>query len=126
MVVARYHGQVVFCRDVAAAADLYERSLGFRRGDASDGDIAMHALVAEAGEASVEVYLHPASEPAPVGLGTFVVDDVDAAIAELTGHGWQVIGAAADQPWGVREAAVTDPDGHSLTLTGPTIGHDAS
>lgn len=126
MVMARYQGQVVFCRDVAAAADRYEQSLGFRRDYDSDGDVALRALVAGGDEASVEIYLHPSAEPTPSRLGTFVVADVDEAVADLVGHGWRVTGAVTDQPWGVREATVTDAEGHSLTLNAPIFADDAA
>jgi hydroxymethylpyrimidine/phosphomethylpyrimidine kinase len=120
MVVARYQGQVVFCRDVAAATDRYERSLGFRRDYESGGDIAMRALVADGGDVSVEFYLHPGTDPAPSQLGSFVVEDVDEAVADLTGHGWRLTRPVVDQPWGAREATLSDPEGHSLTLNAPT------
>ncbi len=125
MVMTRYQGQVVFCRDVAAAADRYEQSLGFRRDYESNGDVAMRALVADGHEASVEIYLHPSVESKPSLLGTFVVADVDEAVADLAGRGWRVTGAAADQPWGVREATVTDAEGHSVTLNAPVSATDA-
>ena len=125
MVMARYQGQVVFCRDVAAASDRYERSLGFRRGYESNGGVAMRALVAGDGEGSAEIYLPPPVDPAPSTLGTFVVDDVDEAVADLVMHGWHVRSAPADQPWGVREATVADDEGHILTLSAPRPAGDA-
>lgn len=118
MVVARYHGQVVLCVDVPATAELYETSLGFHHGYDSDGDISLRAPVADASEATVEIYLHPATEAIPIQLGTFIVDDVDASVRDLTSHGWQIATPAADTPWGVREATLTDPNGHTLTLDG--------
>lgn len=125
MVVARYHGQVVFCRDVAGSAARYERCLGFHRDYDSDGDIAMRALVAGDSGASVEIYLHPGMEPAPVHLGTFAVDDVNTAAQELSGDGWQLSDPGpVDQPWGVREATATDPEGHSITLNSPLSSQD--
>lgn len=119
MVVARYHGQMVFCVDVPATAELYETSLGFQHAYNSDGDISLRAPVADASEATVEIYLHPATEATPTQLGTFIVDDVDASVQDLTSHGWLIATPAFDTPWAVREATATDPNGHTLTLNGP-------
>lgn len=121
MTLARYYGQVVFCLDVPATADLYERSLGFRRAYDSGGDIGLRAPVAGSEEATIEVYLHDAPAANPAVLGTFAVDDVDSAVDDLTGHGWRIVVAAADQPWGIRDATLADPNGHTLTLTGPPM-----
>jgi catechol 2,3-dioxygenase-like lactoylglutathione lyase family enzyme len=44
------------------------------------------------------------------------VRDVDAELARLAGAGVEVVEAPADQPWGLREARVRDPDGLMLVL----------
>ena len=40
------------------------------------------------------------------------VDDVDALCAELAKRGVSIIYGPVDRPWGVRNAAFRDPDGH--------------
>lgn len=44
-----------------------------------------------------------------VGIG---VDDVDSVFADLEARGVAVAEPPADQPWGVRNFYVTDPDGY--------------
>ncbi len=40
------------------------------------------------------------------------VDDVDAACAELTRHGVELLNGPVDRPWGVRSATFADPAGY--------------
>ncbi|GIG60689.1 extradiol dioxygenase [Longispora fulva] len=45
------------------------------------------------------------------------VDDVDARVEELAGHGATVVAPAADRPgWGIRSACLRDPDGNLVEL----------
>jgi catechol 2,3-dioxygenase-like lactoylglutathione lyase family enzyme len=46
-----------------------------------------------------------------VQLG-FAVDDVDAFCAELSERGIPIVYGPVDRPWGRRNAAFVDPDGH--------------
>ncbi len=46
----------------------------------------------------------------------FVVDDADAAYAELVGAGAAPVTPPADRPWGQRTGYVGDPDGHLIEL----------
>ena len=41
-----------------------------------------------------------------------LVDDVDAACAELARHGVTLLNGPQDRPWGVRTASFSDPAGH--------------
>ena len=43
---------------------------------------------------------------------TLGVDDVDATVAGLTARGVQLLNGPVDRPWGIRTAALADPDGH--------------
>ncbi|HJU37709.1 MAG TPA: VOC family protein [Gaiellaceae bacterium] len=47
------------------------------------------------------------------------VDDVDAWHAELTGRGVELDYGLGDQPWGMREFGVQDPDGHDIAFGAP-------
>jgi predicted enzyme related to lactoylglutathione lyase len=44
------------------------------------------------------------------------VRDVDAEFARLSAEGVKVVEAPVDEPWGLREARVRDPDGLMLVL----------
>jgi lactoylglutathione lyase len=43
---------------------------------------------------------------------TVWVDDADAACAQLTSRGVELLNGPVDREWGVRTASFTDPDGH--------------
>jgi lactoylglutathione lyase len=49
-------------------------------------------------------------------LLTIWVEDADAAAAELTGRGVELLNGPIDRPWGVRTAAFVDPDGHAWEI----------
>ena len=49
-------------------------------------------------------------------LLTIGVDDVGAVGAALTKRGVVLLSGPVDRPWGVRTAALTDPDGHIWEL----------
>lgn len=49
-------------------------------------------------------------------LLTIGVDDVPAACAALARCGVALLNGPVDRPWGVRSAALTDPDGHLWEL----------
>ncbi len=46
------------------------------------------------------------------------VRDVDAEFNRLAGAGVEVVEAPVDEPWGLREARIRDPDGLVLVLIG--------
>jgi catechol 2,3-dioxygenase-like lactoylglutathione lyase family enzyme len=66
-------------------------------------------------------------EPATIaaaGMGpnvllTLSVEDVDAAVEQLTARGVELLNGPVDRPWGVRTACFADPDGHAWELAGP-------
>jgi len=43
-------------------------------------------------------------------------DNVDQTIAELASKGVSMLNGPIDRPWGLRTAALTDPDGHNWEL----------
>ncbi|GAA4586761.1 catechol 2,3-dioxygenase-like lactoylglutathione lyase family enzyme [Actinoplanes octamycinicus] len=67
---------------------------------------------------TTEIMLH--QRPPTAGLAgvaiSFRVDDVDAVTAAAEKAGAAVIDAPEDQPWGERQAVLTDPDGHVFCL----------
>jgi PhnB protein len=40
------------------------------------------------------------------------VDDVDEVVAKATQYGGSVIDPPTDQPWGLRQAIISDPEGY--------------
>jgi PhnB protein len=40
------------------------------------------------------------------------VDDVDGVVAKAIQYGGSVIDPATDQPWGLRQAIISDPEGY--------------
>lgn len=75
------------------------------------------------GEASNLVTPAPVAD-AGAGSGfqlTIWVDDVDAALADLTASGVTVLNGPIDRVWGQRTAAFADPDGHVWEIA-QTIG----
>jgi uncharacterized glyoxalase superfamily protein PhnB len=104
--------------NVGASAEFLERVLGFARGvtlENADGQLRYAEM--RRGDTAV-MLVRKGDEATPSGgsaaLYTYV-EDVDAAatVARNAGAG---VGDAADQPWGDRTAAVTDPDGYRWVL----------
>lgn len=114
-----FDGFVIFCADVATSARFYEGALGLRQESNAD-DISLH-LPTKGNAEGASLLLHPRHDgmPTPHELGIFAVDDVDATIERLRSAGYVISSEPTDQPWGVREGGVHDPDGYSLTLTAP-------
>ena len=48
---------------------------------------------------------------------TLVVDDVDAACAEMAARGVTLLNGPIDRPWGLRTASFSDPGGHIWEIT---------
>ena len=111
-----YEGRTVFCADVSASATYYEKVLGLRRAFEADGDIGMTLPVVDSPEAEITLYLHHATAPTPVDLGSFRVPDVDAFIDRYRAAGYPVVAEPADTPWGTREAIINDLDGNGLLV----------
>jgi catechol 2,3-dioxygenase-like lactoylglutathione lyase family enzyme len=48
---------------------------------------------------------------------TLLVDDVDAACADLLARGAELLNGPIDRPWGLRTACFSDPGGHIWEIT---------
>jgi catechol 2,3-dioxygenase-like lactoylglutathione lyase family enzyme len=115
MAPAAFQGLIVFCQDVEAAAAFYEGLLGLRR-ERDEDDIELTVPVAN-GTGTITVLLHPGTGTPGRELGTFSVDDVDELVERARAAGRRVELEPVDEPWGVRHAAIADPDGHVVDLT---------
>ncbi|MEU1395732.1 VOC family protein [Micromonospora zamorensis] len=109
---------IVSVADRERALTLYRDALGLAE-KYTAGDMVTLAVPG----AGIELMLH--ERPPTPGLAgvavSFLVSDVDATTARARKAGAQVVDAPADQPWGERQAVLTDPDGHVLCLVAPTI-----
>ena len=113
----------VLYRDVAEALDWLTRAFGFRetlRFTEDDGRVT-HAEMDVSG--STVMLGQPSSSfrnPAELGVATVLlhvsVDDVDARFEQAVSAGAGVVREPADQSYGDRNCAVTDPEGHQWWL----------
>lgn len=130
------NGVTIRCRDLKASAHFYEDLLGFRRGQQLGTMLELFgdtgpwpALVDPPPPSRITVMLDQVDEVAAravddvygvvIGL---TVDDVDASVDRLRSAGRGVRFEARDETYGVRNAAVYDPDGHEVWLSGPLKG----
>jgi catechol 2,3-dioxygenase-like lactoylglutathione lyase family enzyme len=110
--------EILASRVVLRPAD-YQRSLTFYR-DAIGLAIAREygaGTVFYAGQSLIELAGHatpPADAPPFPGALWLQVRDVYATQAELEGRGVPIARDAKEEPWGLHEMHVTDPDGVAL------------
>ncbi len=119
MTTLTFTGHTVFCTDLTASARFYEDVLGFTRGTADEAHLSVLAPVTDSPGVTVSVLLHQSDQPQPTDLGSFETADVDAVVGRVREAGGTVTTGPTDAPWGVREAAVSDPDGNGLYISGP-------
>ena len=109
----------VLYRDPAAAARWITEVLGFCEairftvpdgGPVAHVELERHGAVLMLGLAGSRL-----GETASITL--VFVDDVDAACARIPAAGGAVLEGPANQPWGLRQAIVADPEGQRWELT---------
>lgn len=104
---------IVSVADLGRALGLYRDVLGL--GVTSQfGEVVRMAIPGS----TTELLLHQRT-PTPGLAGVAIslrVDDVDGITAAAEKAGATVVDAPADQPWGERQAVLTDPDGHVICL----------
>jgi predicted enzyme related to lactoylglutathione lyase len=102
--------------DLGPALGLYRDALGF-----SEKYRAADVVMLGVPGGGLELLLH--RRPPTPGLygvtASYLVDDVDASTAAAEKAGATVVDAPADQPWGERQAVLTDVDGHPFCLVAP-------
>ena len=84
-------------------------------GRVGHAELVVGAAVVGIGLALGDAPAHDDVVPTRATLRTMTlvfVDDVDAAAAAATAVGGTVIDPPTDQPWGLRQAIVADPEGH--------------
>jgi catechol 2,3-dioxygenase-like lactoylglutathione lyase family enzyme len=111
---------ILLSRDLAATARFYE-ALGFTAARPLDD-----YLIVDRDGAEIHFVPAPHLEPRTSDAMCYLhVDDVDAVLEEWAAAGLPRSGiprltAAEDKPWGLREAALVDPDG-TLVRVGSTV-----
>jgi uncharacterized glyoxalase superfamily protein PhnB len=104
---------IVSVADLGPALGLYRDALGFIEKYRTDEIVMLGAS-----EGGLELMLHQ-RPPTPGQYGvavSYVVDDVDAVTSAAEKAGARVVDPPADQPWGERQAVLTDVDGHVFCL----------
>jgi len=122
----------LFVDDVETTIRFYRANLGLRPPEKYDPDgyVALHAGavtigVSRATNLEPDHYFSPERLSAQRGVGVEIVievDDVDRYYALATSwaarHGGDVE-PVADQPWGLRDFRIIDPDGYYVRVTSP-------
>lgn len=99
--------------DMAAALDLYTRTLGFELNFAWPQDADAPIAYAILRQDACELHLS-ATDAARPGSAYFFVDNVAGLHAAALAHRAPITEKLKDQPWNMREFEVTDPDGNRL------------
>jgi uncharacterized glyoxalase superfamily protein PhnB len=110
-------------RDVAASAEFFRDVLGFEI-DFLHGDPPSHGRVMKGdGTYGQPIYIHLSKarpeDVRPSGeLRIHVGRDLDGLFEAYRAHGVELVFAPVSQPWGLREFAVRERDGHVLRFCG--------
>jgi PhnB protein len=114
-------------KDAASAADFYRRALGAQetsRSAAPTGQLVIELEVQ--GHRFSVVDENPSAfnmSPGSVGGTTvrlsLIVDDPDALAGQFVAAGGRIIFPVGDQPYGMRQGRVGDPEGHHWLLGRP-------
>ncbi|WP_194922272.1 GNAT family N-acetyltransferase [Catenulispora rubra] len=112
----------VFVADLDAFVDFYTRVLGFTLSDDRRATASPYAAVA-LGTARIGAVrswgdLELAVRSIPSGAELVLeVDDVETAHHRATESGWPIADGLTEQPWGLRDFRLFDPDGYYLRVT---------
>jgi catechol 2,3-dioxygenase-like lactoylglutathione lyase family enzyme len=112
--------------DMAAMRDFYEHVLGLELAREHPAGVAFRT-----GQSYIELYPSPAAGMAQHTLGSFEVDDLEAAVATLRGRGvtfeeydfpqLKTVAGIALFSGGTRAAWFKDPEGNILGIVQPTL-----
>ncbi|GIG19344.1 hypothetical protein Cch01nite_00680 [Cellulomonas chitinilytica] len=112
----------LFPADLDRTVDFWTRALGFTlERDERTAAVPYVALRRDAvllGAARRDAVAPDALRRPPTGVEIVLdVDDLDAERARIVGAGFRLEADAADQPWGLRDLRLLDPDGHYVRVT---------
>ena len=101
---------VVHVTDPAAAREFYEGFFGFRVAMEEDGLLMLASESVPTTQVIVAWESPTAMDPDVLSLDLSVeVEDVDAAYAEASRRGLEIVRELRDEPWGIRRFFVRDP-----------------
>ncbi len=114
-------------QDLAACAAFYRDTLGLQVHESEADHVAfkvgdLYFFVQEFASAARMMSGEPLDLPAGGGSHVLLaasVDDVDAMYAALKAKGVHMLRPPADQPWGLRTAYFTDPEGNFWEIHQP-------
>ncbi len=113
----------VFASDPEASGEFYRRVLGFEELSRQQADGQVHYLWMGRGTARIGIGLHrervdPAVRRVPSGTEIVLeVDDIESELSRIVATGWPLEAGLREQPWGLRDFRLRDPDGYYLRLT---------
>lgn len=117
-------------KDAASAADFYRRAFAAKelsRSAAPTGQLVIELSVQGHRFFAVDEN-PPAFNVSPGSLGgttvrlSLIVDEPDALAKEVAAAGGRIIFPVGDQPYGMRQGRVADPEGHHWLLGRPLEG----
>ena len=117
-------------KDAVAAIDFYREALGAveqERFTAPTGhvvaELAIHGLRFFVVDENPEAFnLSPKSLDGTTVRLNLIVEDPDSTAAQAIGAGAHEIFPVADQPYGLRQGRIADPDGHHWLIGKPLDG----
>lgn len=114
--ISKLNTIVIHVKDVEKSAHFYGDVLGLEKGPVEQ-DMAWFSVGSR--ENAVPILLHYSPLPQPTNAAIsidFEVEDVEEAVSIIEEAGYKVTQGPIVQEWGVKEAIVTDPDGHKIWL----------
>ena len=110
----RFSSTLLFVTDLRRSSDFYQRLLQlpavFHGPDLAQFDIGHFALMLHADR-------KPDGKPRGAGVNFhFAVDDVDQTWQRLDESGFALECKPVQQPWGMREFSMKDPDGYEIEI----------
>lgn len=112
MIAVRRAIPTMFVSDLDAAIAWYERVLGFQ---------ATFRITDYAGLSLGGAYIHLGKSEPPITAAFYLelAHGVDEFVEAVAAKGVPILSALKDQPYGMREATVHDPDGNEIYIGQP-------
>jgi predicted enzyme related to lactoylglutathione lyase len=116
---------VLGVRDVQAAADFFEKRLGFTVGSVFGPDPAEGAVYAIVERGGAQIHLQIRRRPLDAPRESIESDlymhvpDVDRLHEELLGRGAQILRPPLEEPYGMRDFVAAGPEGLRLVFGSP-------